>query len=63
MYALTNSKIDFVFINQICCCLVDYGHGVSKVRCKWSEEKSISICDFELESDKNIKKKIDFLKI
>ena len=29
------------FYDTTCCCFADYGHGVSKVWCKWSEDKNM----------------------
>ena len=40
--------------DQICCCLGNYGHGVSKVWCKWSKGK---VCFWQLWIGKWNKKK------
>ena len=43
MYVLTNTNIAGIkfFYDPPCCCLADYGHGVSNVGCKWTEEKNM----------------------
>ena len=43
IYLLTNTNISRIlfFYDPTCCCLADYGHGVSKVWCKWPKEKSM----------------------
>mgnify|MGYP007029164445 CR=1 FL=1 len=69
MYLLTNTNIVgiYLFYDPTCCCLADYGHGVSKVWCKWSEDENVFFLYFVLKSDKNPKnmfqKRIDPISI
>ena len=44
MYLLTNTNIAGIkkkCYDPTCCCLADYWHGVSKVWCKWLEDKNM----------------------
>ena len=57
MYLLTNTKIARIqfFYDPTCCCLADFGQGVSKVWYKWPKEKSMLLAYFSKKWQKHKK--------
>ena len=44
---------DIIFYDWIFCCLGNYGHGVSKVWCKWCKERSMFLATLNLKVTNN----------